>query len=80
MDNNQLEKLLKITASKLGTSPEALKAAAESGKMDSLLGRNKQSAAMQKVLSDPEAAKKMLSTPEAQKLFELLGGNKDNKK
>ena len=46
-------------------------------KMRSMNGKGsasgQESAALQKVLSDPEAAKKLLSTPQAQKLFQLLG-------
>ena len=40
------------------------------------MGRSgsQEAAALQKVLSDPEAAKKLLSTPQAQKLLQLLGG------
>ena len=40
-----------------------------------MLGRldQNQAAAMEHVLSDPEAAKKLLSTPQAQALLRLLG-------
>ena len=72
LNNNQLENLLKITASRLGTTPEALKTAAESGQLDKIVGGN-QASELQKVLSDPEAAKKLLSSPQAQKLLELFG-------
>ena len=34
--------------------------------------------AMQKVLSDPEAAKKLLSTPQAQALLKMLQGGKNS--
>lgn len=73
---NQLEALLKLTSQRLGTTPEALKQAAQNGDLSSMLGQN-ESAAMQKVLNDPEAAKKLLSSPQAQKLFQLFQkGNK----
>ncbi len=79
MNPNQLESLLKLTSQRLGTTPEALKQAAQNGDLSQLLngaGKN-ESAAMQKVLSDPEAAKKLLSTPQAQKLIQMLQkGNK----
>ena len=62
MSNNQLEALLKITAQRMGTTPEALKTAAENGDLSHMMGNidQNQSAAMQKVLSDPDAAKKLL--------------------
>lgn len=77
-NNNQLEKLLQVTAQRMGTTPEDLKTAAQNGDLSRMMGNMgaKESAAMQKVLTDPEAAKKLLSTPQAQKLLELLGGNK----
>lgn len=74
-DHNQLEALLKLTAQRMGTTPQALKEAAQRGDFSHILGSaaGQESAALQKVLSDPEAAKKLLSTPQAQKLFQLLG-------
>ena len=69
-NEKQLEAMLKLTAQRMGTTPQALKEAAQ------LVGRSgsQEAAALQKVLSDPEAAKKLLSTPQAQKLLQLLGG------
>lgn len=78
MNNNQLEALLKLTAQRMGTTPEALKQAAENGDLSRMMGNmdQNQSAAMQKVLTDPDAAKKLLSTPQAQKLLQMFqGGN-----
>lgn len=72
LKQNQLEALLKVTAGRLGTTPEALKQAAQNGDLSQMLGQNDQSAALQKVLSDPEAAKKLLSTPQAKKLLQML--------
>ena len=59
-------------------TPEALRAAAENGDLQNITGGKNNAAASQlnRVLSDPEAAKKLLSTPAAQKLFEALGGKK----
>lgn len=74
LNQNQLEALLKLTSQRLGTTPEALKQAAQNGDLSQMLngaGQN-ESAAMQKVLSDPEAAKKLLSTPQAQKLLQMF--------
>ena len=78
MNNNQLEALLKLTAQRMGTTPEALKQAAENGDLSKMMGNmdQTQSAAMQKVLTDPDAAKKLLSSPQAQKLLQMFqGGN-----
>lgn len=73
MNNSQLENLLKITASRLGTTPEALKAAAESGQLNSVLGNAQGAERLQQVLSNPEEAKKLLSSPQAKRLLDLLG-------
>ncbi|WP_322184408.1 hypothetical protein [Neglectibacter caecimuris] len=76
LNENQLEALLKLTSQRLGTTPEALKQAAQNGTLSNMLGQN-ESAAMQKVLNDPEAAKKLLSSPQAQKLLQMFQkGNK----
>ena len=79
MNNGRLQSLLKITASRLGSTPEELKQAAQNGTLSRLLGNaaESDSAAMQKVLSDPEAAKKLLATPQAQKLLQMLQGGKE---
>lgn len=55
-----------------------LRAAAENGDLQNITGGQNNAAASQlnRVLSDPEAAKKLLSTPAAQKLFDALGGKK----
>ena len=57
---------------------KTLRAAAENGDLQNITGGQNNAAASQlnRVLSDPEAAKKLLSTPAAQKLFEALGGKK----
>lgn len=72
--NNQLESLLRLTAQRLGTTPQALKDAAQRGDFSNILANpgSQENAALQKVLSDPDAAKKLLSTPQAQKLFQLF--------
>lgn len=77
-DNSRLESLLKMTADRLGSTPEALKQAAQNGTLSDMIGNlpGSDSAAMQKVLSDPEAAKKLLSTPQAQKLLQMLQGGR----
>ena len=76
VNKDQLEALLRMTAQRMGTTPEALQQAAQNGDLSRMMGGlgQNESAAMQKVLSDPEAAKKLLSTPQAQKLLQLLQG------
>lgn len=78
VDSNRLESLLKITADRLGSTPEALKKAAKDGSLADMLGnvQGSEGAAIQKVLSDPDAAKKLLATPQAQKLLQMLQGGK----
>ena len=72
---NQLEALLKLAAQRMGTTPQALAQAAQKGDLSHIVGRAKtaEASALQKVLSDPEAAKKLLSTPQAQDLLRRLG-------
>jgi hypothetical protein len=74
LDNSRLESLLKLTAQRLGSTPEALKDAAQNGSLSQLLGQRPEGEAMQKVLSDPEAAKKLLSSPQSQALLNMLQG------
>lgn len=76
LDNNRLEALLKLTAQRMGSTPEALKAAAQNGNLNQVLGNVGQAEgeAVQKVLSDPDAAKKLLSSPQAQALLKMLQG------
>lgn len=73
-NNGQLENLLKVTSQRLGTTPEKLKQAAQSGDLAEMMGNvgQNESTALQKVLSDPEAAKKLLSSPQAQKLLQMF--------
>ncbi len=73
MNEKQLDAILKLTASRLGTTPEALKEAANNGDMAKIIGNQKDAELFSKVLSDPEAAKKMLATPQAQQLLKMLG-------
>lgn len=74
-NENQLEALLKLAAQRMGTTPQALKDAAQRGDLSHLAGNasGQDAANLRKVLSDPEAAKKLLSTLQAQKLLQLLG-------
>ncbi len=76
LDNGRLEALLKLTAQRLGSTPEALKDAAQNGSLSQLLGQTggPEGEAMHKVLSDPQAAQKLLSSPQAQALLKMLQG------
>lgn len=78
MNETQMQALLKLAAQRLNTTPEALRAAAENGSLQNITGQtdSPQAAQLKKVLSDPEAAKKLLSSPAAQKLLDALGGQK----
>ena len=71
MNEREMQSLLALAAKRLHT-------AAENGDLQNITGGQNNAAASQlnRVLSDPEAAKKLLSTPAAQKLFEALGGKK----
>lgn len=71
-----LDNMLKTTAQQLGTTPEALKMAAQNGNLNSLLNNQPQSEQMKKILSDPNEAQKLLNNPAVKKLIEQL--NKDN--
>lgn len=75
MNEHEMQSLLALAAKRLHTTPEALRAAAENGDLQNITG-GQNNAQLNRVLSDPEAAKKLLSTPAAQKLFEALGGKK----
>ena len=73
-NENQLESLLQQCAQRLGTTPQALKQAAQKGDLSHLVPSPGTAApALQKVLTDPQAAQKLLATPQAQKLLRLLG-------
>ena len=76
MDNTKLEALLKIAAQRLGSTPEALKEAAQNGDLSQMMGSagQEESSAMQQAMSDPEAAKKLLATPQAQAIIKMLQG------
>jgi len=75
-NNNQLENLLKTAAARLGTTPEELKRAAQNGDLSRAMGNanSQDAAAMNKVLSDPDAAKKLMSSEQAQKLMKMFQG------
>ena len=79
-DNNQLEALLKLTAQRMGTTPQALKNAAQRGDFSHILGNanSQENAALKKVLSDPEAAKNCSPRPRP-KSCSSFSGTRANK-
>lgn len=78
MNEDRMQALLKLAASRLHTTPEQLRSAAENGDLSGITGQteNYQAEQLKKLLSDPEATKKLLSTPAAKKLFDTLNGDK----
>lgn len=78
MNEREMQALLKLAANRLNTTPEALRTAAENGDLQNITGNQNTAAASQlnRVLNDPEAAKKLLSTPAAQKLFQALNNGR----
>ena len=73
-----LDALLKVVSSKLGTSPDKLKSELENGKFDSALnGMNSNDAAkFQQVLQNPKLMEQFMSAPQAQALYKKLSGEK----
>ncbi len=73
----QLKNLVNTASKHLNTTPDALKAAAQSGNIQKLLSSLSpaQASQLERILSDEDAAKKLLSTPQAQA---LLRGMKQN--
>ena len=59
MDANQLEKMLKMAADKLGMSPEQLKKAAESGNTQEILSHMEKSKAdkVKQIMNDEKTMK-----------------------
>lgn len=72
--DQQLEQLLKMASSRLGTDLEQLKNAAQTGTLENLFSGISSSDAekVQKVISDKSAAEKLLSSPQAQQLLKKL--------
>lgn len=72
ISQQKLRALLEAAGKKLGTDPETLRRALESGDAGSLLGPAHADEGLRRALSDPEAAKKLLGTPGAQALLKKL--------
>ena len=78
MNEAQMRAMLQLAAQRLNTTPEALRAAAENGSLQNITGQadSPEARELKKVLSDPEAARKLLSSPAAQKLLDALRSQK----
>ena len=77
MNNNNLNPAaIKKLSESLGCSEDEVKAAVQSGQINRLLDKMNQAQAGQisKIMSDPEAAKKIIESPQAQALIKKLFG------
>ena len=80
-DPSKMQAVLKLAASKLGTTPEELDAHIRDGTLTGALGNMKGSDAerLRAALSDPKTAERILSTPQAKSLYEKLTKGKPKK-
>lgn len=71
---NNNEELLKNAAKQMGTTPDELEKALNSGDFKKAMGKlsNEQSQQITKALQNEEFAKKLLSTPQAKALIKKL--------
>lgn len=81
LNQNQLEALLSRAANQLGTTPDTLKQAAQSGELEKIVGgmNTNDAEAFKRVLSDKDAANKLLSSAQAQTLIQMLLNSKGGK-
>ena len=75
-NNNMAPAAIKKLAEHLGCSEEEVKAAVQSGEINRLLSRMDQNQAGQinRILADPESAKKIIESPQAQALIKKFFG------
>ena len=78
MSNNH-ENLINSAAKHLGTSPDAIKSAVQSGSVDNLISSMPPGEAekLKKFLSNKAATEKLLKSPQVQELMSKLMGNKN---
>lgn len=78
MNDNQ-DKLINSAAKHLGTDPDSLKSAVQSGSVDNLLSNMKpeDAAKIKSFLSDKAATEKLMKSPQVQELMKKLMGNKN---
>ena len=67
----RLEALLRAAAGRLGTTPQALRRAAENGELLESLRQKGQGPQLEQVL--PQAARRLLESPQGQSLLRSLG-------
>ena len=72
--NPSFEAMLQNTAKQMGTTPDALIQAAQSGDLGKLLDRQPGAKQLKQILSDPGEAQKLLNNPAVQKLIQQLNG------
>lgn len=78
MTNNQTpDDMLKILSGKLHKSPDSIRKSAETGNLDGLLSSlsTQQRDKVNRILSDPEATKKLMENPGVQALIKKLSDN-----
>jgi len=74
ISKEKMDDLIDMASKKIGTEPELLRRAAESGEIDKLFSKlsQKDAAKLQEVLMDKEAAEKLLSSPQARMLLKKV--------
>ena len=86
MDNmnfssDQINSLLNVAASRLGTSPEKLRSQLESGSLEDVInGLNSSGGSkLSQLLSNPKAVESLLNSPQARQLIgQILGSGGKN--
>lgn len=75
-NNNNSNKILEELSKKIGISQSDMKSAAQNGTFQELLSQtdNKNAAALNSLLNDPQKAQQILNTPQAQALLKMLNG------
>ena len=78
MSNNH-DNLINSAAKRLGTTPDAIKSAVQSGSADSLMSSMppEEAEKLKKLLSNKAATEKLLKSPQVQELMNKLMGNKN---
>lgn len=78
VNNEQLQSMLKTVSGKLGVTPEELKKALETGKIDGAvknMGTDERQK-LQSVMGNKAKLEKIMQSPQAKALYEKLTGNK----
>ncbi len=74
VDSNGLNMLLGVVSSRLGCTPQQLRAQLESGELEKQIksSDNPQLDGIKQILNDPEAAQKIINDPKAKQAFKRL--------